>query len=567
MSKLATSRLTLADVLAGHARARPAGIALVDGDVRLTWPELAARVSKLAGALTADGVGPGDRVLWLGQNSFRLQELLLACSMIGAGFCPANWRQTPDELAFAIDDLSPRVVVGQDEEVGETLAAGRAASSHAENARWLVHDRDGIDSYESYLADGNAVSPDGGVGSDTAVLFIYTAAFGGRPNAAMLSNRALIAQGLLMAPWSGIDDTYVFLNSGPLFHIGTFMPNLSTFVVGGTNVFVRRSEGDGLCATIERERCTGGFVIGPMVDAIVAANADGRYDLSSFRGLRGRAEFDAMVQPDRSSWGRRAGGYGQSEVMGMATFNLLAPHAIGTHGRPSPLVDVRVVGPDDVELAPGEIGEIVVRGLTVMNGYWNRPELNEQRSRGGWHHTNDLGRFETDGSFSFIGPKTRMLKSAAENIYPAEVEGALRAHPAVADAAIIGVPDDRWVQSVKAIVVLHEGATATADELIEHCRAYRVVQEAARSSSSTRSHVSASRSTTTSSTVASTAAATPAAPPAARRQPYHSELDYETSFRLRCRRSERGRGGASCRRSSGISSRAPSRRSRWTTAR
>src|SRR4029078_2249115 len=129
-----------------------------------------------------------------------------------------------------------------------------------------------------------------------------------------------------------------------------------------------------------------------------------------------------------------------------------------------------VGGPADDELPAGAVGEIAVRGLTVMNGYWNRPELNEERSRGGWHHTNHLGRFEADGSFSFIGPKTRMLKSAAENIYPAEVEGALRLHPAVADADIIGVPDDRWVQSVKAIVVLHEGATATADDLIEHCR-------------------------------------------------------------------------------------------------
>jgi long-chain acyl-CoA synthetase len=409
-------------------------------------------------------------VLWLGQNSFRLQELLLACSQLGAGFCPANWRQTPDELAFAIDDLSPRVVVWQEEEVGETVRAGRAASVAGVDAHWLVHDRDGSDSYESYLAGGGSVVPDDTVGSDSAVLLVYTAAFAGRPNAAMLSNRALIAQALLMAPWSGIDDGYVFLNSGPLFHIGTFMPNLSTFVAGGTNVFVRRSDGDVLCAAIERERCTGGFVIGPMVDAIVAANADGRYDLSSFRGRRGNDTFDAMVQPDRSAWGRRAGGYGQSEVMGMATFNLLAPEGIGTHGRPSPLVQLRVVGPDDEELPAGDVGEIAVRGLTVMNGYWNRRQLNEQRSRGGWHHTNDLGRFEADGSFSFIGPKTRMLKSAAENIYPAEVEGALRSHPAVADAAIIGVPDDRWVQSVKAIVVLHEGATATPEALIEHCR-------------------------------------------------------------------------------------------------
>jgi long-chain acyl-CoA synthetase len=465
-----TARLTLADVMHGHARARPDRIALADGDVRLTWPELSARVARLAGALAADGVGPGERVLWLGQNSFRLQELLLACSMLGAGFCPANWRQTPDELAFVIDDLAPRVVFAQREEIGETIEAGRDTSQRGRDARWLVHDDDGADSYEAFLAAGAPAGDDPRVESGAAALFVYTAAFDGRPNAAMLSNRALIAQSLLMAPWSDIDDRYVFLNSGPLFHIGTFMPNLATFVAGGTNVFLRRSDGEAMCEAIAREHCTGGFIVGPMVDSIVEANAAGRYDLSSFRGLRGRAEFDAVVQPDRSRWGRNAGGYGQSEVMGMATFNLLAPDGVGTHGRPSPLVEVRVVGPDDEDLPAGEVGEIAVRGLTVMNGYWNRPELNERRSHGGWHHTNDLGRYESDGSFSFIGPKTRMLKSAAENIYPAEVEGALRTHPAVADAAIIGVPDERWVQSVTAIVVLRDGETATADALIEHCR-------------------------------------------------------------------------------------------------
>src|SRR5438445_12269367 len=157
--------------------------------------------------------------------------------------------------------------------------------------------------------------------------------------------------------------------------------------------------------------------------------------------------------------------------MGIATFNLLAGRdAIGTHGRASPVVELRIVDSDDREVPIGETGEIAVRGETVMCGYWNRPELNAQRSRGGWHHTNDLGRMETDGTFSFIGPKTRMLKSAAENIYPAEVEGALRSHPAVADAAVIGVPDARWVQSVKAIVVVRDGASVTADELIAHCR-------------------------------------------------------------------------------------------------
>jgi acyl-CoA synthetase (AMP-forming)/AMP-acid ligase II len=473
---LPTTRLTLADVLRSHARSRGDALGLGDGATRLSWQETDVRVSRAANALAAVGVGAGDRVLWLGQNSFRIQELLLACSKLGAMFCPANWRQQPDELAFVIDDLEPRVIVGQEREVGASIAAARERSTWAEHAHWLVHDVDGAsDSYEEFVATGAPTDPDVDGSDDDALLLVYTAAFSGRPNAAMLPSRALIAQGLLMAPWQGIDQTSVFLNSGPLFHIGTFMPNLSAFVTGGANVFIARSDGHDLCRAIDEFGCTSGFVIGPMVDAIVEANTDGRYELSTFRGKRGNPRFDAMVSPDRSPWGRNAGGYGQSEVMGMATFNLLAGErpgdGIGTHGRPSPLVQLRVVDEDDRELDAGDVGEITVRGATVMNGYWNRPDLNLERARNGWHHTNDLGRFETDGTFSFIAPKGRMLKSAAENIYPAEVENAIRSHPDVADCAVIGVPDDVWVQSVTAIVVTIDGRAVAPDDVIEWCRA------------------------------------------------------------------------------------------------
>jgi acyl-CoA synthetase (AMP-forming)/AMP-acid ligase II len=157
--------------------------------------------------------------------------------------------------------------------------------------------------------------------------------------------------------------------------------------------------------------------------------------------------------------------------MGMLTFNAWGGEQQGTSGRPSPLAQVRIVDPDGREVPPGETGEIVARGPTVMVGYHNRPEVNAERRAGGWHHTNDLGRREADGSITFVGPKGRLIKSAAENIYPAEVEGCLARHPAVAEAAVIGLPDRTWTQSVKAVVVLKEGATASADDLIEHCRA------------------------------------------------------------------------------------------------
>jgi long-chain acyl-CoA synthetase len=469
-------RRSLADVLRTHARSHGRALAFADGDVELTWAQAHDRVHRAAHLLRDAGVGPGDRVLWLGQNSFRLQELLLACCVLGARFCPANWRQSPEELAFVLGDLDPTVVVWQDQEIGAAVRDARALVPTA--AEWIRHDGDddatrvgpGASEYESALASRPGTDLDGDLDDRAPLLLIYTAAFDGRPNAAMLSSHAMLAQGLLMAPWQGIDASYVFVNSGPLFHIGTFMTNLSTYVMGGANVFVRRSDGEELCRAIARHRATGGFVVGPMVDAIVAANEGGRYDLSSFRGRRGHPQFDAWVQPDPSPWGRRPGGYGQTETMGMATFALLGSGGQGAHGRPSPLVDLRVVDTDGRELPAGETGEIVVRGSTVMQGYWNRPELDSQRRRGGWHHTNDLGRYESDGTFTFVGPLGRMLKSGAENIYPAEVEHALRSHPAIADCAVIGVPDPVWVQSVLAVVVVRDGASVTEAQLVEHCR-------------------------------------------------------------------------------------------------
>ena len=464
--------LTFADVLREHRRSWPQKPAVVDRDfgrdVRLTYTELDDRANRLAHALATAGVGPGDRLLWLGQNSFRVVEGLAAAAKLGAMFCPANWRQSADEMAFAIDDVDAKVVIWQDEEIGDAVRSARELAGSS--ALWLRHDADGDGSYEQFMADAPSVDRGDLIDPAASLLLIYTAAFSGRPNGAMLSHTALITQGIVMGRLSDIDADYVYLNCGPLFHIATFMTTLATFVAAGTNVFTRRVDPDELCRLIESERCTGAFVVGPTIKQILEANKNHRYDLKSLRAFRGKPEWNEMITLDTSPWARHPGGYGQTEVMGMLTFNTLALSPIGTHGRPSPVVQVRIVDPDDRELPIGETGEIVARGPTVMNGYWNRPEENARRQRGGWHHTNDLGRREADGTITFIGPATRLIKSAAENIYPAEVEGCVAQHPAVAECAVIGVPDEQWTQIVKAIVVLHQGENATADEIIDHCR-------------------------------------------------------------------------------------------------
>jgi long-chain acyl-CoA synthetase len=461
--------VTLGDVLREHRRSYPRQTALVCQDARFTYPEMDDRVNRLANALTGAGLRPGDRILWLGQNCHRVLEGLLAAAKTGGVFCPVNWRQSAQELAFVLEDVEPTFVVWQDEEIGDAVRQAREQTGSP--ALWLQHDGEGLGSYESFLRSGAAGDPAVDVDPGAPVLQLYTAAFSGRPNGALLSHTALVFQDLVMAMLQEIGSDYVYLNSGPLFHVATLMTTLATFHFAGTNVFTRRVDAEELCRLIDAEGCTGAFIVGPTVGQVIEANRDGRYNLKSLRAFPGKPEWNAMVSVDTSPWARKPAGYGQTEVMGMLTFNALGGPAQGTSGRPSPVVQVRIVDPDGNEVPPGETGEIVARGPTVMWGYHNRGELNDARQAGGWHHTNDLGRREPDGSISFVGPKTRLIKSAAENIYPAEVEGCIAGHPAVAECAVIGVPDPTWTQSVKAIVVAKQGQTVTAEEIIEHCRA------------------------------------------------------------------------------------------------
>jgi long-chain acyl-CoA synthetase len=460
--------ITLGDVLTEHRRGNPVQTALVCGDLRISYAAMDARVNRLTAALAARGVGAGDRVLWLGQNCHRVLETLLAAAKLGAVFCPANWRQTADELAFVIGDLSPRVVLWQEREIGAAAKAAHARDSGG--AVWIQHDAEGKDGYESLLATGRDEAPPEVVEPASAVLAMYTAAFSGRPGAALLSHTGLLLQALVISKIQDVGRDYVYLNCGPLFHIATFMTTLATFVWGGTNVFTPRADAEELCRLIAAERCTGAFVMGPTMQQMADANRDGRFDLTSLRSFRAAPAWNAMTSEDTSPWGRRPGGYGQTEVGGLLTLAALGLGATGSHGRALPVTQVRILDPDEREVPAGEVGEIVARGPTLMHGYHARPEESVRRRAGDWHHTNDLGRREPDGSLSFVGPKTRLLKSAAENIYPAEVEGCLRQHPAVLDCAIIGRPDREWGQRVVAIVVRKPGKDASAEELVEHCR-------------------------------------------------------------------------------------------------
>jgi len=449
--------LTLLDVLQEHRRSHPARTALVQEGRRYTYADLDDRVNRLANQWEALGVGPGERVLWLGQNSLAVLEGILACAILGAMFCPLNWRQSPEEIAFVIDDLQPKVLLWHEGEIGEAVKAARELAEWKQRT-WIHFDETGPDGYEGRLQAADPARRERAIDVHAGCVIIYTAAFGGRPNGAILSQAGVMAQNVNIMLVQGLTSGTIFLNSGPHFHIGTLMVTLGVFHAGGANVMIRRTEVAVIAEALHAEKCSLAFLVPKTIDELHVFNADGRYDLAHFRSAALPTEDYSMM------------GYGQTEVGGLVTWAHYDRKAQSIFGRSSPIAIVRVFDEDGKEVADGEVGELGVRGPTVGLGYWNRPEINARRTRFGWWLTNDLGKREPDGSINFVGPKVQMIKSGVENIYPAEVEGCLRSHPAVADAAVIGVPDPRWIQSVKAIIVRKPGVEVTDADLIEHCR-------------------------------------------------------------------------------------------------
>lgn len=457
----------LGDLLDEQARCRPNMPAVLDGEHQFTFAELDERVNRLAAVLRKRGVGKGDRVLWLGQNSFRVMEALLASARVGAIFCPANWRWSVEEISFALEDFDPKVVFWQDAEIGEANRAARDGWNPDNN--WICHDGcDGETNYEALMAQADPESAFDSVETSTPLLAIYTAGFSGRPGAALLSHESVMIIAWIAMQSQAIHEESGYLVSGPMFHLGVLMGTFGTFLAGGRSAFVARVDATELLENIENHKLTHAFVPQPTIEQMRAVNADGKYDVSSlFADPQMSDYFMPMVMPKTAPAMKKLGGYGQTEIGGLTS--VLWMGGTGA-GRPVPFIQFKIGDEDGTELPAGETGEIMARGPIVMCGYWNRPEENARRVVNGWHRTHDLGKRLEDGSLVFVGPKTTMIKTGIENVYPAEVEACLRQHEGVADVCIIGVPDPVWDQNIKAIIVRKAGHDEPAEAFAEHCR-------------------------------------------------------------------------------------------------
>ena len=461
---------------------QPSGIATIFGDLVHTFAEQADRVSRLAGALRSLGVARDDRVAYLGLNSDRFFEYYLAVPWADAVVNPVNIRWSPSEIAYSLADSQTRVLFVDD----PFLPVLPAVRERYDGLDTVIHVGNGdtpagLLSYEQLAANGPAID-DARRGADALAGIFYTGGTTGFSKGVMLSHANLLTSALGALTTGAFGAGGRFLAAAPMFHMGGLIPILSAFITGGTHVAVPRFDPVAVMRAIECHRVTDTVLIPIMIQLLIDHPQRAAHDLSSLRRLLYGGSPIPLAVLDRARKALPtvsfAQAYGQTELAPIATVLLPADHEQGgpqparlrSGGRAAAHTEVRIVDPEDREVTRGAVGEIVVRGGNVMLGYWRRPGETEAALRGGWMHTGDAGRMDADGYIYVVDRIKDMIITGGENVYSTEVENALAAHPAVANCAVIGAPDEHWGERVHAVVVLKPSAHVTAEELRKHTK-------------------------------------------------------------------------------------------------
>ncbi|MDQ1660117.1 MAG: fatty-acyl-CoA synthase [Blastococcus sp.] len=427
----------------------------------------ADRVRRAAGALAGLGVAAGDRVAWISGNHPSALETLYACGQLGAIWVPVNARLTAPEARFVLEQSGATVVVHGREHGG----LADALREQAANVRaWVAAEpptAGGADSlpYAELLAAAAPDHRDEPVSLDDPCLIMYTSGTTGEPKGAVLSHGNMTWNAVNQLLGFDFGPTERTLALAPLFHIGGLNGTVNpTLLRGGCAVIVRRFDPAGTLAVIEEQRINSFFAVPTMLDAMAREPSFATRDLSALRSIG--AAGAAVPLPTLRTWLDRGvtmqQAYGMTEASPGCTVldSADAERKLGSAGKPVFFTDVRVVRPDGAEAGADEVGEVIVSGPNVMSGYWDDPKRSADVLADGWYRTGDAGSIDDEG-FLYIRDRYQdMIISGGENVYPAEIESALLGVPGVEEAAVIGVPDERWGEVGLAVVVVSpEGPT------------------------------------------------------------------------------------------------------------
>ena len=480
MKKMDT--FTTGHLLRHWAQTRPEHVALRSTAGSITYAQLDKRTNQVAQALKAEGVKAGDRVAYLDKNSPEQIELFFGAAKINAIPSPINYRLAPSEISVIVRDASPRLVfVG--EEFLEPIESVRAELGGGVRLI-VIGESSEHPSYRTWRDTGSAEDPGTMATADDIAYLLYSSGTTGRPKGVQLTQSNLMAVVKAFGPVLHLDGDSVSLVAMPLYHIGGGGWAYTGFSVGATNVLVRNIVPNELVGLLESECVSHAFLAPAVLQTLLNVPGIEERDFAALNTLLYGASpisEHTLSESVRTFGCRFVQAYGLTECTGGALYlpetdhdlTQLNPEHLRAIGLPLPEVDARIVDPEShVDKPIGEVGELWVRGPQVMKGYWGLPEATAEAIRpGGWLRTGDAGYQAHDGYFYLHDRIKDMIVSGAENIYPAEIENVLMAHPALRDAAVIGVPHEKWGETPLAFVVKRNGMDVTEAAVLAFCRA------------------------------------------------------------------------------------------------
>ncbi len=482
--------MNIGNIPAKIARLDPSREAIIDVDSerRISYGELDSRIRRLTNALTNDlGLEKGDRVAVLSKNSIEYMEVYYACARGGFIAQPLNWRLGTAELQRIIADGEPSVFVSHTEyrNVCEELQALVSVP------RWLEFGATSNGSYDALIDNADDSEPQQSIdiGDDDPVLILYTGGTTGESKGALHTHKSLYMGMLNQTVAERIVPSDVYMLTGQMFHIPVGLA--MNYMAHGCPLVLINFDAKLALEVIQKERVSAFLGITTMLNWMMAVENFDQYDLSSLRNIQygGGPMPRSVVKAALEAFPCTIiQGYGQTEGMTMS-FLSQEDHidaVNGTHserlascGREGHVTSIKVVDPDGKEVPKDGVspGEIIVQSDANMVGYWRRPELTDATIREGWMWTGDIAHWDEDGYLFIVDRAKDMIISGGENIYSTQVEAAIHQHPAVLESAVFGVPDEQWGESVKAVVVLKPGQSASAEEIIaaasEHLASYQ----------------------------------------------------------------------------------------------
>ena len=477
--------MNIGSFLTRSALFHPDRWALVHGLKKRTYREFNGRANRLANALCGLGIRPGEHVALLQYNYPEMLESMFACFKAGLGAVPINFRLHPAEFAYIIANSEARAVI-LSPEFNETILDIHKEIPETAFLISLSQGRHQLLNYEELLSNGSEAFEDVAVRPDDVAWLFYTSGTTGRPKGAMLTHRNLLAMTLAYyADYGQLGPEDAILHAAPLSH-GSGLYALPNVAKAALNVILdEKSFEPGLVfRTIDQDRITNMFAAPTMVKLLIDHPSVAKGDIRSLKNLI-YGGGPMHVEDLRTAISRLGPCLTQLYGMGETPMTITyLPHKdhivegtpdqlkrLASAGIPRTGVEVQVVNPKDTEVPRGEMGEVVVRSDVVMKGYWHEPEATTETLRHGWLHSGDLGYMDRDGYLYLMDRSKDMIISGGENIYPREIEEVLVQHPAVREVAVIGVPDEKWGESVKAVVSLAPHHTVTENELINYCKA------------------------------------------------------------------------------------------------